>query len=244
MNTLRDWLRAGPFTLAMSSGFFGFYAHAGFLSVLEAEGLLPARVCGSSAGALVAGLWAAGLSTPRICDRFIALRREQFWDVGVGLGVLRGGRFRSLLEALLPVRDFNACRVPLAVSVFDVRSWGTAVLRSGAVAPALHASCAVPVMFQPVRIDGRLYLDGGILDRPGLAGASPTDRVLFHHLPRSRGAEPRSRLPDLRVWPEIRPVVIGDLPRVSPLRLDRGREAIERAADGLRTALDGPSFTR
>jgi len=45
MNTLRDWLRAGPFTLAMSSGFFGFYAHAGFLSVLEAEGLLPARVC-------------------------------------------------------------------------------------------------------------------------------------------------------------------------------------------------------
>src|SRR3954467_4624198 len=103
--TLRDWLRADPFTLAMSSGFFGFYAHAGFLSVLEDEGLLPARVCGSSAGALVAGLWAAGLSTTQIRERFIALRREQFWDVGVGLGVLRGARFRALLEALLPVRD-------------------------------------------------------------------------------------------------------------------------------------------
>jgi len=211
--------------------------------VLEDEGLLPARVCGSSAGALVAGLWAARLSTLQIRERFIALRREEFWDVGVGLGVLRGARFRSLLEALLPVHDFGACRVPLAVSVFDLRSWRTTVLRSGAVAPALQASCALPLMFQPVRLDGRLYLDGGILDRPGLAGASPTERVLFHHLPRSTAAEPRSRLPGLRPWSEIQPVVIGGLPRVSPLRLDRGRQAIDRAAEGLRAALDRPIST-
>ena len=243
MTTLRDWLRSGPFTLAMSSGFFGFYAHAGFLAVLEDEGLLPARVCGSSAGALVAGLWAGGLSTRQIRERFIALRREEFWDVGVGLGVLRGARFRSLLEALLPVRNFSACRVPLAVSVFDLRTWQTTVLRSGAVAPALQASCALPLMFQPVRVDGRLYLDGGILDRPGLAGASAAERVLLHHLPRSPAGDPASRLPDLRAWRQIQPVAIGGLPRVDPLRLDRGRRAIDRAADGLRAALDRPIFT-
>jgi len=240
VTTLRDWLRAGPFTLAMSSGFFGFYAHAGFLSALEEEGLLPARACGSSAGALVAGLWASGLSSGRICERLVALRREQFWDVGFGLGLLRGARFQSLLEAIVPVRDFATCRVPLAVSAFDLRTRQTVVLRSGAVAPALRASCALPFMFQPVRIEGRLYLDGGILDRPGLAGASRTDRVLLHHLPRSPAPDQALRLPDLRAWAEIQPVAISGLPRVDPLRLDRGRQAIERAAGGLRAALDRP----
>jgi len=241
VTTLRDWLRAGPFTLAMSSGFFGFYAHAGFLSVLEEEGVLPARVCGSSAGALVAGLWAAGLSSAALRERLVALRREQFWDVGLGLGLLRGALFQSLIEAIVPARDFDGCRVPLAISAFDLRSRRTAVLRSGAVAPALRASCALPFMFQPVRIDGRLYLDGGILDRPGLAGASRAERVLLHYLPRAQVLERASRLPDLGGWPQLRPVAIGGLPHVNPLRLDRGREAIDRAADGFRAALDRPA---
>ena len=46
--TLREWLAEGPFTLALSSGFFGFFAHAGVVSVLEAEGLRPARIAGSA----------------------------------------------------------------------------------------------------------------------------------------------------------------------------------------------------
>jgi len=86
----------------------------------------------------------------------------------------------------------------------------------------------------------RLYLDGGILDRPGLAGASRTDRVLLHYLPRSPAPDQALRLPDLRAWVEIQPVAISGLPRVDPLRLDRGRQAIERAAGGLRAALDRP----
>ena len=69
MPTLREWLAEGPYTLAMSSGFFGFFAHAVVVSVLEEEGLPPARVCGSSAGALVGGLWAAGLPAARLADR-------------------------------------------------------------------------------------------------------------------------------------------------------------------------------
>src|SRR5215831_5779294 len=149
--TLREWLAAGPFTLAMSSGFFGFFAHAGALSVLEGEGLVPARVCGSSAGALVGGLWAAGVPARDLCDELLRLRREHFWDVRPGLGLLRGSLFRARLEDLAPVPTFEQCRAPLAISVFDVGRLRTAVLRSGALAPALHASCAAPVMFHTVR---------------------------------------------------------------------------------------------
>ena len=59
--TLEEWLREAPFALGMSSGFFGFFAHTGVVTVLEDEGLLPSRVSGSSAGALVGGAWAAGV---------------------------------------------------------------------------------------------------------------------------------------------------------------------------------------
>jgi NTE family protein len=236
--TLGEWLAEGPFTLAMSSGFFGFFAHAGFVWALEDEGFLPARLCGSSAGALVAGLWAAGAPARRICEELLQLRREHFWDVRPGLGLLRGSLFRARLEAATQARTFEQCRVPLAVSVFDVRALRTVVLRSGPVAPAVHASCAAPVMFQPVRIGARLYLDGGILDRPGLQGTNPGERVLFHHLT-SRSPWRRRNSPALRVpaRPDMHTVAIDALPRLGPFRLERGREAMERAAEGLRAAL-------
>jgi NTE family protein len=236
--TLREWLSSAPFTLAMSSGFFGFFAPAGFLSVLEDEGLLPARVCGSSAGALVAGLWASGVSARRICDELLVLRREHFWDLRPGLGLLRGDLFRARLESIMPVATFDACRVPLAVSVFDVRARHTTVLRDGALAPAVHASCAAPILFQPVRLAERLYLDGGILDRPGLASVDADERVLFHHL-MSRSPWRRRGSVALQVpaRANMQLVAVPELPRLGPFRLRRGPEAIAGAARGVRLAL-------
>ncbi|MEY2667858.1 MAG: hypothetical protein RJA59_496 [Pseudomonadota bacterium] len=238
MTTLRDWLSEGPFTLALSSGFFGFFAHAGVLAALEEEGLLPARVLGSSAGALVGGLWAAGLPARRIRDELVRLRREDFWDVGPGAGLLRGALFRERLATLAPVDTIERCRVPLAVSVFDVRARRTAVLREGPLAPALHASCAFPLLFHPVRLGGRLYLDGGVRDRPALAGAADGERILHHHLT-SRSPWRRKGSPALRPprRPGLRVVALDGLPRVGPFRLARGMEAMERAAEGMRRAL-------
>lgn len=238
MRTLRDWLAEGPFTLALSSGFFGFFAHAGVLAVLEEQGLSPARVLGSSAGALVGGLWAAGVPARRIQEELVRLRRQDFWDAGPGAGLLRGALFQARLAALAPVDTIERCRVPLAVSVFDLLAGRTAVIRGGPLAPALHASCAFPLLFHPVRLDGRLYLDGGVRDRPALAGAAAGERILHHHLT-SRSPWRRRGSPALRPprRPGMRVVAIEGLPRVGPFRLARGVEAMERAADGMRTAL-------
>ncbi len=236
--TLRDWLREAPFTLGLSSGFFGFFAHAGAVSVLEEEGLLPARVCGSSAGALVGGLLGAGVSSARMRAELLALRREHFWDPAPGLGLLRGALFRARLEALLPVRTFEECPRPVALSAFDLRARRTAVLRAGALAPAIHASCAAPVLFQPVRIGGRPYLDGGVLDRHGLAGLAGGERVLYHHLT-SRSPWRRRNGAALRVpeRPGLEAVATHGIPRLGPFRLARAAEAMERAAEGMRKAL-------
>ena len=239
--TLRAWLHDGPFTLSMSSGFFGFYVHAGALTALADAGLAPRAVTGSSAGALVTGLYAGGVSLDAMRERLATLRRDDFWDPAPGAGLLRGGRFRAMLDALLPVTDIEHAKVAYAPSVFDLGSRQTTVLRRGSIAGAIHASCALPVLFHPVRLGGRLYSDGGIADRPGLAGVEAGERVLYHHLA-SRSPWRRAGSPSLKVPRRsgLAAVSIGALPRVNPFALDRGMVAFAMAEKAMRRALDEP----
>lgn len=233
--TLREWLSERPFTLTLSSGFFGFFAHCGFVSALEAAGLTPTRVTGSSAGALVGGAFASGVTGARMQDRLQRLRRSEFWDPRPGLGVLRGRRFQTLLEELLDEETLERCTTPIGISVYDVLARRTVVVESGDLATAIRASCAVPVMFHPVWIDRRPHLDGGILDRPGLAGVPTGARALLHYLPsrtgRDRGVPTRDGLVS---------VVVPGLEGVDPFRLDRGPPAIERTRGAVSRALDQP----
>lgn len=154
--TLRAWLAEAPFDLVLTSGFFGFFAHAGMLSALLDEGLVPRAAAGSSAGALVSAAWASGVPMRSLVDTLRSLRREDFWDPAPGLGLLRGHAFRRRLEAMLPVQRFEECARPVAVSTYDVVRRRTHVIREGELAPAIVASCAVPLMFHPVltRADG------------------------------------------------------------------------------------------
>ena len=240
MTCLGDWLAEAPFALGMSSGFFGFFAHAGMLSALETEGLCPTRLAGSSAGALVAGAWAGGLSGEQIGAELRALRRHHFWDPAPGPGLLRGRLFRRRLEALVP-SDFGPCRVPLTVSVHDVLDRRTRVISSGDLPRAIHASCAVPLMFHPVWIDRRPHVDGGVSDRPGLAGVPPRTRLLFHHLssrsPWRRAGAPSMRLPRR---PGLVSLVLDGLPRAGPFHLERGVAAFGAAQEACRRALGSP----
>lgn len=239
--TLRAFLADAPFSMTMSSGFFGFFAHAGVLTVLEDAGLLPRRVSGSSAGALVSGLWAAGASATQIRDELARLRREDFWDMRLGPGLLAGKLFRARLTAILPAQTFEQCRVPLAVSVYDLLSRKTRVLSQGALAPAIQASCTVPALFHPVWHEGRPLLDGGILDRHGLAGMPEGERLFYHHLssrsPWRRKNSPSLEVPDRAAMTAL---VIERLPRVGPFRLHEGIRAFDIAARATREALDKP----
>ena len=236
----RQYLDDAPFALAMSSGFFSFFAHAGFVAALEDEGFAArvARISGSSAGALVGGAWAAGVSARELGRELDALERRDFWDPGVGGGLLRGRLFRARLEALLPTTRFEACRVPVAVSVFDVLARRTRVLASGDLPRAIHASCAVPFLFHPVWIDRRPYWDGGLLDRPGLAGMPAREpRVLFHHIASKSPWRVKQDVP--RAAGAITLVLAG-LPRSGPFALDAGRRAFARAREATKRALDRP----
>jgi NTE family protein len=238
---LGAWLAEEPFALGMSSGFFGFFAHCGMLAALEERELSAVRVSGSSAGALVAGVWAAGRSAAEISEELLALERRDFWDPWPGLGLLRGKLFAQLLEGVLPVRSFDNCRVPLAVSTFDLLGFGTRVLDSGSLAPAIQASCSVPLLFHPVWIGGRPLWDGGVSDRAGLAGMPNGQRLLFHHLAsRSPWRRKNSRSMEIPRRPGLVALVIDELPRLGPFALEHAPAAFAAARDATHRALDTP----
>lgn len=239
MVVLGDWLAAQPFSLAMSSGFFSFYAHTGMLDSLTATGLRPQLVAGSSAGALVGGCWAAGLEMRALGEILVAMQRRDFWDPAVGAGLLAGRKFDRMLRDMLPVAQVERGRVPVKISVFEIASRTTRVITSGDLPPAIRASCAVPGLFHPVWIDGRAYWDGGILDRPGLEGLAPGDRVLFHHIASKSPWRRRKELAFPR-RPNMVTLVIDDLPRSGPFKLDAGRTALELARIATERALDQP----
>jgi len=130
--TLGEWLEE-PFALAMSSGFFAFFAHTGVLGALVARGARPTRVSGSSAGALVTGAYAAGAEPGRIEEELAGLRRHDFWDPRPGLGLLAGaagdvldqraligerlGAAHNALDAIGAPRLADGCVLSLAARI-------------------------------------------------------------------------------------------------------------------------------
>lgn len=239
--TLRQWLQQRPFTLTMSSGFFSFFAHCGVLSVLEEEGLFPARITGSSSGAMMGAGWAAGCSAQRLRDFAFSLQKEDFWDPGLGLGLLRGRLFRRLISQIAPVQQIEKCPIPLTVSVYDILARQTVAVSQGPLAELVYASCAMPGFFQPVWINGRFYADGGIKDRPGLAGVADGERVFYHHIA-SRSPWRRKNSPSLRVPQRDNMVTLAvpNLTRANPNRLENGRLAFAQAREALHRALESP----
>ena len=241
--TLREWLNAEPFTLSLSAGFFGFYAHAGFLSALRSEGLRPAGIRGCSAGALVGGLWASGRNAQDITEMLTSIQRRDFWDPGFGLGLLKGALFQEILENELAVQTFDETTVPLAVSVFRMKTRETISVHTGDLATAIRASCTFPGLFQPVTIDGQWYIDGGVQDRAGHHGLATGERVFHHHLASRSRARKGSKHVRANIAPNMATTVIHGLPAVGPFHMERGKQAYRIAYDSLAFALDQPAVT-
>lgn len=239
---LNEWLQQEPFTLALSSSFFGFFAHAGIVAALTAEGIVPAKVSGASAGALIAAAVASGFTTEQIQELLFNVKREDFWDPRFGFGYLHGRKFSGLLEKNF-ARTFETTKIPLEVAVFNVLRLRTEFIGSGDLTSAVHASCAVPLMFHPVRREGRVLLDGGILLKSGLNPMEKRSLCVFLESPGWMGLyERRSTFARMTSTQKI--LSLSNLPRVNPLILSEGKQAYEqaylRAREALGKSIEGP----
>lgn len=157
--------------LALGGGGARGSAHLGVLDILEREGLRPAGIAGTSAGALVAAAYAGGWSPEELLSR----ARSLAWRDLVGFSrqplsssLLRVDPFRRLLREEMGLRRFSDLRVPVAVVATDLRSGSAVVLERDSgdldLTEAILASCAIPGCFPPI-VDGSRYLvDGGVVE--------------------------------------------------------------------------------
>ncbi|MGI5883780.1 MAG: patatin-like phospholipase family protein [Candidatus Spyradocola sp.] len=158
-----DSLRLG---VALGGGAFRGLAHIGVLQALEAHGLAPCAIAGTSMGALVGGVYACGMNL-RLMERFCAsIDEKDLVDVALPTeGILAGNRIELLLRTLTGNRTFDQAKIPFAAVATDLELGKRAVLSEGLLYQAIRASISIPGIFKPYRLNGRTYVDGGVVDR-------------------------------------------------------------------------------
>ena len=155
------------FGLCLSSGGARGLSHVGVIQVLEEEGIPITAIAGSSMGAYVGSLWAAGFNGAQLetLAREIKNRRALFELLDPmfppSAGLIRGDKIRKHLERSLGTMTFEELKKPLLVVATDLDSLEPKVFDHGPVAEAVHASAAIPGVCAPVLLHGRRYTDGG-----------------------------------------------------------------------------------
>lgn len=162
--------RASPagVALVLSGGAARGYAHVGVIRALEAHGLRPDLVVGSSAGSIVGSLYASGLGAAELEAAIGELGLNQFADVqlpGLGilpgsLGVLRGDGLHRFIQERAMRQRIEDFPIRFAAVATDLGTGEARIFNAGDVGAAVRASAAVPGVLAPAEIDGRLYLDG------------------------------------------------------------------------------------
>ncbi len=155
--------------LALGGGGARGLAHIGVLRVLEEEGIPIDLLAGTSMGGLLGCLYAAGLSAAemqeealRVCNTRSLVRLTDPSLLHGGL--FAGTRVEAYLESLLGERGFGDLRRRMAVVAVDLVTGAEVVLSEGLVVPAIRSTIAVPGFFAPVEMDGRVLVDGGVLN--------------------------------------------------------------------------------
>ena len=156
--------RAPRLCLALGGGAARGFAHIGVIQVLEESGIKPHCVAGTSAGSLVAALYASGLNGMELAK--LALRMDESaitdWSFP-GRGVIRGEALARYVRQQTQGRLIEQLPMPLGIVATDLDSGQGTLFRRGDLGQAVRASSAVPAVFQPVRIANREYVDGGLV---------------------------------------------------------------------------------
>ena len=153
--------KAASIGLALGGGFARGIAHIGVLKVLEQENIPISVIAGTSVGALIGAAYCSGVSAEEleaIAER-VRFRDLARWTLS-RYGFATNLRMIGFLNKTLKVKTFEELRIPLAVTATDFASGEGVVFRSGPLVDPVRASCAYPGVFLPVKVNGRLLVDG------------------------------------------------------------------------------------
>ncbi|PIV92101.1 MAG: esterase, partial [Gallionellales bacterium CG17_big_fil_post_rev_8_21_14_2_50_54_146] len=131
---------------------------------LEAQGIVPDIIVGTSVGSAIGALYAAGYTGFQLQEMSIPMKQERVVDWSwPNRGLFTGKPLQDYINRAVKQAPLEKLRRPFAVVATDLASGEKVVFRSGNTGMAVSASCAVPGIFQPVLINGRSYVDGGLV---------------------------------------------------------------------------------
>lgn len=152
--------------LALGSGGARGFAHLGVIKVLLERGIKIDYIAGSSMGALVGCLFAAGSDIERLYKMARVFRRKFFLDFTVPkMGFIAGNRIKEFIRVFTFGKNLEDLDIPVHVVATDIKTGEKLVFQKGPIAEAVRASISIPGIFVPEKVNGRLLVDGGVIDR-------------------------------------------------------------------------------
>lgn len=162
MDKKRKYKKVG---LALSSGGWRGLAHLGVIKALVKHGIPIDYIAGSSAGALVGGMY-DGLESVKELEKMIGGLRykdlvKAFSDPYSPVGILKGEKVKKFLERYVGKKRIEDLKTPFGAVTTDLKTGKTVVLKEGSLVEGIRASMSVPLVFEPVKKEGRWLVDGG-----------------------------------------------------------------------------------
>lgn len=152
--------------LALGSGGARGLAHIGVIKVLQENNIEIDYIAGSSMGSLIGSLVANKNDIHMIEKLAITLKRKHWLDLTVPkLGFVSGDKVKELVKILTHGKKIEELPIPLGVVATDIENGERVVFREGSIADAVRASISIPGIFVPEKIDDRLLVDGGVVER-------------------------------------------------------------------------------
>ena len=155
--------------LVLGGGAARGFAHIGVIRVLEQEKVPIDLIVGTSVGSLIGALYAYDRNSFDLEWTAFSLDRDKIIDYGIlnaftGMGVAKGDKLEEFVRSKVPVATIEELKIPFAAVAADLNRGVQVVLDKGPVAKAVRASSAIPGVFPPVSLQGKLLVDGGVVD--------------------------------------------------------------------------------
>lgn len=156
--------RADSVGIALSGGGAKGFAHIGVMMGFEKFGIKPDVISGVSSGSIAAVLYSAGLTPNEMMECFAQTKFGDFTEWSIPKeGLLKIDKFGKHLESWLPVKRLEELKIPTVVCATNFDKGTSVGWAKGEIVPRVLASCSIPIIFHPMKINGVNYVDGGVL---------------------------------------------------------------------------------
>ena len=151
--------------LALSGGGARGFAHIGVLKLLDECGLRPDVIVGTSAGALMGVLYADGYKPEEIMTLFNGREFSEFASLQIPkMGLFDSSKFHKFMKKVIRAKDLSELQIPVTVMTTNLDNGEAHAFTQGPIPEIVTASCSVPIIFNPVVINGTHYVDGGLFN--------------------------------------------------------------------------------